>query len=356
VRLTFRVVVTTVRPPVLLLLSLFAAAGLAEGGGHRSSTLARPLLTVVAFLLFSVTVNDLADQEIDRVNLSGDKRRLLVTGACGRTEFIALAVSGGLVAIASSALINPSALAVTVAGLAVSAAYSLRPVRVADRGVLAPMLLPAAYVAVPYLLGLFTVRPSLTRRDEVLLVGLYLGFVGRIVLKDFRDVKGDALFGKRTLLIRHGRAATCRCSGLCWAAGSLVIAFSGDVGLRFVVAAFTVLAMILLHALSTEGGSRRDDSLISALAILGRGTIVALLADLSMRNAHWSAASATYAIVAFAATIVGQTLTMARHGPSTGLTVPAGWSTLRERPEMAEASAQSPAWSSSLPVRRCDAS
>jgi len=36
----------------------------------------------------------------------------------------------------------------------------LRPVRLADRGALAALVLPAGYVAVPYLVGIFAVRGS----------------------------------------------------------------------------------------------------------------------------------------------------------------------------------------------------
>ena len=64
---------------------------------------------------------------------------------------------------------------------------------------------PACYVAVPFLVGSFSVRATIGWQQLGLLAGLYLGFVGRIVLKDFRDLKGDALVGKRTFLVRHGR-------------------------------------------------------------------------------------------------------------------------------------------------------
>jgi 4-hydroxybenzoate polyprenyltransferase len=46
---------------------------------------------------------------------------------------------------------------------------------------------------------------------------------GRILLKDFRDVHGDAMFGKRTFLVRHGRGVTCAVSACCWTAGTAVI-------------------------------------------------------------------------------------------------------------------------------------
>jgi 4-hydroxybenzoate polyprenyltransferase len=288
-RLRVRVLCASIRPPVLVLMSLFAATGLAEAGGDPSASLAPALVVIVAFVLFSVvlfsvTLNDLADEEIDPVNLSGDRRRPLVSGACNRRQLSVLAVTGGFVALAGSALIGASALVVTVVGLVVGAAYSLRPFRISGRGVLAPMLLPACYVGVPYLLGVLTVRSSVSGQDVILLVGLYLGFVGRIVLKDFRDVRGDALFGKRTFLIRHGRVATCRVSALCWTAGGIFVASDESGGPRLAGAALIFTALVLLRALTADWGPRRDESLISALAILGRGTIVALVADLSMRQ------------------------------------------------------------------------
>src|SRR5207245_2835899 len=114
-----------------------------------------------------------------------------------------------LLALAASFLLQWPAPLVVLGGLVFTAAYSLRPVHLARRGVVAPMLLPLGYVAVPYLVGIFAVRNTLSRNDLLVLVGLYAGFIGRIVLKDFRDVRGDALFGKRTFLVRHGRRATC---------------------------------------------------------------------------------------------------------------------------------------------------
>ena len=60
--------------------------------------------------------------------------------------------------MAACTLLAWPAVLVVVGGLAFTAAYSLRPVRISERGVLAPMLLPLAYVAVPYLLGIFAVR------------------------------------------------------------------------------------------------------------------------------------------------------------------------------------------------------
>ena len=208
-----RVLVLLTRPAVVVLLGLFAMTGLAQAGaGDDHVLLVKTLVVVIGYLLFSVVINDLADEAIDRVNLSGDRRRPLVAGSSTHAEFVVIAATAAAVVMGVSALVSTLVLAVAAAGLALSASYSLRPVRLADRGAVASLLLPAGYVAVPYLVGLFSVRGYITASDMVLLAGLYVGFIGRILLKDFRDVRGDALFGKRTFLVRYGRCRRTGCA------------------------------------------------------------------------------------------------------------------------------------------------
>jgi 4-hydroxybenzoate polyprenyltransferase len=207
---------------------------------------------------------------------------------------------------------------VTVLGLALSANYSLRPVRVAARGVFAPLVLPACYVAVPYLIGVYAARGSLRRGDILLLAGLYVGFIGRILLKDFRDVRGDEMFGKRTFLVRHGRGWTCRFSASCWTAGTVMLVTAVRHPTVCLIAINTVClaaALLLLRALSTERGPRRDERLVAAIAIIGRGTILVLLVHLSLTNAHWPPLWYAGMLAALAACTLGQAITMTRHGP-----------------------------------------
>ena len=204
------------RPAVVVLVAIFTAIGLAQAGHADHALLfGKAFIAAVALLLVAVALNDVSDERIDRVNLAGDKARPLVAASHTHHEMVAVAVCRGVFALAASTWLAWPAPLVVVADSRRCAAYSLRPVRIADRGVVAPMMLPAVYVAVPYLLGIFAVRGSLHVADLALLAGLYAGFVGRIVLKDFRDVRGDALFGKRTFLVRHGparRAGSAGCS------------------------------------------------------------------------------------------------------------------------------------------------
>ena len=323
-----RVLVLLSRPAVLLLLGLFAAAGLAQGGaGDDPVLLGRALVVVGGFILCSVVVNDLADEAIDRVNLPGDAARPLVSGAGTRSEFPLIAAVAAVVALGASATIGWRAAVVVAAGLVLSLAYSLPPVRLSARGAVATMLLPAGYVAVPYLVGLLSVRSAPTGSDLLLLGGLYLGFIGRIVLKDFRDVVGDALFGKRTFLVRHGRGWTCVCSALGWVTGSVALFGIRGVTVALVLAqaVWVTSALVLLRALSQDRGVRRDERLISAIAIVGRGMVLTLVTHLGATDAGWSPWAAAVALAAVVAVIVGQGVTMACHGPIGRLRVPAAW-------------------------------
>jgi 4-hydroxybenzoate polyprenyltransferase len=319
-----RLLLLLARPAVILLLVMFTATGLAQAGRPADPLmLGRALLAVTAFLLYSVAWNDLADEAIDRVNLPG--QRPLTTGAATRSEFIVIGVVSGIVAVAISASLGWPVLVVTTTGLVVSAGYSVRPVRLADRGAIASMMLPACYVAVPYLIGLLAARQRVTADDVALAGGLYLGFIGRILLKDFRDVRGDALFGKRTFLVRHGRRATCAASSVCFVAGNCVVVLAAKHPTGLLIGAEAVClagVLVALRMLARAPGARRDEALISSIAILGRGMVLLLLAHLSLVNADWSWPG--YAAVLGLLTLgtLGQAARTVLTGPVTRLTVP----------------------------------
>jgi 4-hydroxybenzoate polyprenyltransferase len=314
-----RLLVLIARPAVVVLLGLFAATGLAQAQHAEDPVLlGRVLVVVFGFLLFSVACNDIADEAVDRVNLPHDPRRPLVAGTARRHELVVVAVTAAVVSLAASATLHWPAVVVTAAGLLVSAGYSLRPVRLAQRGMVASLVLPACYVAVPYLLGGFAVRDRVPVTDLVLLAGLYLGFIGRILLKDFRDVRGDALFGKRTFLVRHGRSRTCLVSAGFWVAGT-VVSLAGvarpGVALVAVTLACLGIALALLRALSAAPDPHREEALVSAIAIVGRGQVLAVLAHLAMTDARWSGWASGAVLSALLAITAVQSMMMARQGP-----------------------------------------
>ena len=317
-----RLAFVAARPPVFVLFASYAALGLAQAGRPNAYLpLTETFVAIAGFLIFSVACNDLADEAIDRVNLPGDQRRPLVGGGASRAQLSTTGIFGALAALGTSAAIGWTEVLLVVVGLVLSAAYSLRPFRFADRGVLAPLVLPACYVAVPFLLGVDAAHRPLTSHELILLGGLYLGFIGRIVLKDFRDVRGDALFGKRTFLVRHGRRATCTLSMICWSTGTVVIvigsghetseALVGDALLGVLAACSVALINILSH--STE--HRRDERLISAIAILGRGMIVILLAEFSIHAKPIALSLALPLLVLLALLVLAQAAAMVAYGP-----------------------------------------
>lgn len=300
-----RLLVVLARPAVVLLLALYAAIGTARGGRPEDHLLLfEVLVAVAALLLFSVAVNDLADEAIDRVNLAGAKARPLVTGAGRRTELRVLAATGAVLAPVATIPLGLTCVLVTIVALAVSAAYSLR---LSACGAVGSLVLPACYVGTPFLLGLYGAGAAPRASDLVLLTGLYVGFVGRILLKDFRDLKGDALFGKRTFLVRHGRRATCAFSAGCWVAGGALVALAAP-GMAVVTALGAAAALVLLAQLATDGGHRRDERLISALAIVGRGLLVLLLVRSTLDRP-------VLLMTALVAVFAAQAVVMARIGP-----------------------------------------
>ena len=315
-----RVVLLLTRPGLLVVFGLFAATGLAQVGASEDLVLLVPVLVVVvAFMLSCVALNDLADRAIDEVNLAGDRSRPLVTAGATEREFLAIAAIAGVVAIVVGAFLSPLVAVTVTAGLVFSVSYSLRPVRIAERGALASLLLPFGYVAVPYLTGTLSVRNGLTAADLSLGAALYVGFIGRILLKDFRDLRGDSLFGKRTFLVRHGRRWTCFFSGVFWAAGTGMLA--GQPGVSWPVlaayAAYCAVAVGLLAALSHDRGPRRDERLIAATALIGRGTVLTALAQLSLADQGSSAVTGAVVILGLAIVTLGSARTMALAGPTT---------------------------------------
>jgi 4-hydroxybenzoate polyprenyltransferase len=192
---------------------------------------------------------------------------------------------------------------------------------------MASLALPALFVAVPYLVGLLSARTAVHGQDLVLLGGLYLGFVGRIVLKDFRDVRGDALFGKRTYLVRHGRRRTCGFSAVGWVLGPACLL--GVRGLTptlvAVEALLVVVALALLRSLADERGARQDEWTISALAIVGRAVVLCVVVHIATVDSRWPAPLVSAIVVVLALAFVGQARAMYRDGPVPRLHVPAAW-------------------------------
>ena len=307
-RRTIRLIAMMIRLPVALLLVLFAAVGLALGGHPDGS---HPLFTTVLLILGgwfvnATVLNDLADEAIDRVNLKNARGRPLVSGEATRVQLLILGLLAGGAALVVAWMVNWRVGTVITVGLFLNIAYSFRPLRLSDRGLIAVILLPLGYVALPFLVGVFSVQPTLGPRDMAILAGLYISFMGRIVLKDFRDEEGDKLFGKRTFLIRYGREHTCIFSATCWIVGVLALIAISPLQPTLILV-FAVYSGFVLHGLYLLARTERFESaqvVIGAIANVGRGMGITLLAHLTMVARGWPLADQALIHVAIASVFV----------------------------------------------------
>jgi 4-hydroxybenzoate polyprenyltransferase len=329
-----RLFVLLARPAVVVLFALSAALGVAQAGRALDvAPFLHALLVVLPFVVYGVAINDLSDVAVDRVNLPGAVDRPLATGGADPSGMRVVAILSAVATLAAAASIGRAAVVVTAVGLVLATAYSTPPLRFSARGVVGPLVLPFGFLAVPFLAGILAAGETVRPADLAVLLALYLGFVGRLLLKDFRDVRGDSLLGKRTFLVRRGRAWTCALSAVLFLAGTSVLAFLPATSAALVIAyaALVATAVALVALLARPSSPRRDERLVSAVAIAGRGLLLVLLVHYGA-VASGSAPLREALLVALAtAVMLFWTLDVARNGVAVPrISVPAA--TVRETP------------------------
>ena len=288
-----RLYLVMLRYRVAAMVALFMLLGAAREGPFEPGP--RYLLAALALAcsyVAATALNDLADEEIDRVNHPRDAGRPLVEGTGSRRDLLVLHVLAALLALASAAPLGIRALGLVAASLAVSQAYSARPVRLSYRVAGAPVALGLAYVVVPYSLGLVAAGGALRHAVGQLTLALLLLFTARIVLKDFRDRAGDALYGKPTLLLRYGKPATCAVSLAALAAADCVLVLALDPALALLVQPFLVAIASRLRALLLARDEREEQVAIGIGARMGNGLLLVVLAWLVVRGSGGSTAAA----------------------------------------------------------------
>jgi 4-hydroxybenzoate polyprenyltransferase len=329
-----RVFLLLARPPLLLLLAMSGALGAASAGAALEVAPAiRALLVMVPFVVYAVSLNDLADVEVDRVNLAGVPSRPLVSARATARDVRVVAAVALLLALVVAWSVGPVSLAVTALGLAVATAYSVPPFALSRRGVVAPLVLPLCFLAVPFVVGVDAAGGGWGIDQAALLGALYAGFVGRLLVKDFRDVRGDALLGKRTFLVRHGRAATCALSGVLWVGGSFALLVVPAVSLALALCWFAVtgVAVGILVLLARSSAPRRDEALVSGLAICGRTLVLLLLLHFALVAQGASTARSAILLGATTLLLLLSAVDMSAHGPRARLTLTAAQRTAGTR-------------------------
>lgn len=274
-----RLYVAMLRYRVAAMVAMFMLLGAARAGrlelGFRYVWAA---LALASSYVAATALNDLADEEIDRVNHPRDAGRPLVEGTASRGELLALHAVASALAVAAAIPLGSRAVVLLVAALAISQMYSARPVRLSYRVAAAPVALGIAYVVIPYSLGVVAARGELREMDSVLVAGLFLLFAARIVLKDFRDREGDARYGKPTLLLRFGKRATCSTSLVALLAADVVLALALDVRLVALLQPFVAAIAWMLRWLWLADDGRSEQVAIGLGARLGNGLLLCVLA------------------------------------------------------------------------------
>ncbi|MDQ3913104.1 MAG: UbiA prenyltransferase family protein [Actinomycetota bacterium] len=260
---------------VAVMIVLFVLLGAAWQ--RDASALGWPLVLAVLALASSyvsaTSVNDIADEAIDEINHPRDEGRPLVTGAATTRDLWLVFGVACVLAIALALAISPVISGIMALSLLIGVLYSLPPVKLSYRTYLAPLTLAVAYVGIPFWVGVVAVGDRLGASDLPLLAALYLLFVGRIVLKDFRDREGDAAFDKPTFLLMYGKPATCLASFGAICAGDMVLTLvlANRLWLAPLLQRFAVGAMVKLYRLYRVE-SRMDEQLAIGMgAKMGNG-------------------------------------------------------------------------------------
>jgi 1,4-dihydroxy-2-naphthoate polyprenyltransferase len=279
-----RLYVVMLRYRVAAMIALFLLLGAAREG---PLDLGLPYLLAVLALASSyvaaTALNDLADEDIDKVNHPRDAGRPLVEGTADRRELLVLHVVASVAALAAAAALDRRAVLLVAVSLLLSQIYSARPVRLSYRVAGAPLALGIAYVAVPYALGIVAAGGTLRHAWSRLAVALFLLFCARILLKDFRDREGDAQFGKPTILLRFGKDATCVLSLCALVAGDAVLALALPPALALVVQPLVLAIAWMLRELRRAGDGRAEQVAIGIGARTGNGLLLCVLAALLVR-------------------------------------------------------------------------
>jgi 4-hydroxybenzoate polyprenyltransferase len=271
--------VVMLRYRVAAMIALFLLLGAAREGPLE---LGLPYLFAVLALASSyvaaTALNDLADEQIDKVNHPRDAGRPLVEGTASRRELLVLHVVASAAALAAAVPLGLRAVGLIGVSLVISQIYSAGPVRLSYRITGAPVALGIAYVAVPYALGIVAAGGPLRHAWSRLGTALFLLFCARIVLKDFRDRDGDALFGKPTILLRFGKDTTCALSLCALAAGDVVLALALRPAPALVVQPLVLAIGWMLLALRLAEDARAEQVAIGIGARTGNGLLLCVLA------------------------------------------------------------------------------
>ncbi len=205
------------------------------------------LLLIALWYAHAVAINDLSDVAADAINLAGAGDRPLINKSASTRKvwLTAWFLSGGVVLL--GLVLSPWLALAGLIMVLLNLAYSLPPVRLSGRGAAAQLLLPIGYVVFPAVVVWGIAghgHPLESWRGVLGVAGLYLLLVGRLFLKDLRDVDGDRRTGKRTFQVRHGLRVTLVASAVTLIGGVLIMLLAIVPPQRWALTAAAVITIV----------------------------------------------------------------------------------------------------------------
>lgn len=309
-----KVALKFIRPRILVTCYAIAFLGAAASGFITSKTI-MTIAVLSLWYIHAASANDYSDRYIDAINLKDPTDRPLITQDASYGKLWMVHCVAGILALLLSSIYGFSAMMFTIGMLVLNYAYSIKPIRISDRGILSQFLLAFAYVYYPFTLGFWS-SSSGGAYPWLILFGIYLAFVARLLLKDFRDVKGDKTHGKITFVLRHGVEMTCKVSALFWLVALSIVAYSVlfDPGLSFVLLVGLAQVLMFLKMLTGSNSIKAHESMVALIAKTANITLVAILIHyLSKTQTNISSLEASLIIIVPSASFFGLNFLRAIH-------------------------------------------
>jgi 4-hydroxybenzoate polyprenyltransferase len=260
------------------------------------------LIALCASYVVATCLNDVFDFEIDRINHPHATDRPLVSGAATPRQLIAIAFVAAVIALIAGFVIGPVGFVLVAVSLLLNVAYSAPPLRLCARALAAPPVLGFAYVILPYGIGLAAAGLSPTWFDARVATCFVILFTGRMLLKDFRDRRGDAAFDKRTFLLTYGKRATLVAVLACVVAGDglLLTVLPMSLPLIAVIETYFVAIAFQIYRLWLATGFDDERMAIAMGARMGNAVVLTLLGFVVLRASGAAAAEQGFLVLALA--------------------------------------------------------
>lgn len=273
-----KAIIKFIRPRILTTCYAVVFLGSISSGAAVTPKTVFAIFVLIAWYIHAASTNDYSDRNIDAINLKDAHDRPLQAKDVSYRQLWTINIISGTAALLLASVYGALAVMIMAGMLITDFLYSIKPIRISDRGILSPLVISLGYALYPFALGYWSSGEN-ADFNWLLAIGVYVGFVGRVLLKDFRDVIGDKKFGKLTFVIRHGNAMTCMVSGVFWAASLIAIYLAIRPNGYFTLALMTgfLLGAYFLWLLAKSTGISSQVQYVAYVAKIANAAVLAVI-------------------------------------------------------------------------------